>query len=123
MRKVHQDNKFIADLAAEPGRFLMRQFEKAFEDSQFMHHFERRRMDRVTAKVAQKIFMLFEHDDIDACTCQQKAKHHARRTAAGDATSGNDLHLESKLIRLKATVPFDAFPKNKRISTWHTKEI
>ena len=53
-----------------------------------MHYFESRRMDRVTAEVAQKIFVLFEDDDFDSSTRQQKAKHHSRRAAAGDATTG-----------------------------------
>src|SRR5437016_5418342 len=91
MREVRQDNKFIADLAAELGRLLMRQFEKIFEQSQFMHHFERRRMDRVPPKVAQKIFVLFKDDDLDAGASEQKAEHHARWAAAGNATTS--VHL------------------------------
>src|SRR5206468_10599917 len=81
---------FIPDLAAEPGRFLMRQFEKVFEDSQFMHHFERRRMDRVTAEVAQKIFVLFKHHDIDAGAREQKAKHHSRDRKSTRLNSSHD---------------------------------
>src|SRR5437870_591272 len=91
MREVRQHDKFITDLAAKLGRFLMRQFEKIFEQSQFMHHFECRRMDRVTTKVAQKVFVLFKDNDIDACAREQKAKHHARWAAAGNATTS--VHL------------------------------
>src|SRR6266508_1397512 len=64
----------------------MRQFEKILEQSQFMHHFERRRMNGVTAKVAQKIFVLFKYDDVDSCARQQKSEHHARWAAAGNTT-------------------------------------
>ena len=41
----------------------------------------------MSPQVAQKIFVLFKHDDFDACTCEQKAKHHSRRTTTGDATT------------------------------------
>jgi len=45
-------------------------------------------MDRVAAKVAQKISMLLEHHDIHAGARQKKTEHHSRRAAAGDATAG-----------------------------------
>ena len=39
----------------------MRPFEQLVEQPEFGHHFERRRMDRVAAKVAQEVGMLFEY--------------------------------------------------------------
>src|SRR4029079_11770538 len=47
-------------------------------------------MNRVAAEVAQKILVLLEHDDVDARTRQQEAKHHPGRPAARDATGGMD---------------------------------
>ena len=56
----------IAELRAEHARFLMRQLQKVIEDTQFVHHFERRRMNGVAAEVAQKIGMLLEDENVDA---------------------------------------------------------
>src|SRR5213592_1351568 len=50
-------------------------------------------MNCVAAKVAQKICMLLEHDDVDAGAGQQKTEHHAGRATAGDAAAR--LHLPS----------------------------
>ena len=58
------------------------------EQAQLVHHFQRRRMDRVAAEVAQEIGVLFQHDDVDAGAGQQKPEHHPGRTAADDATAG-----------------------------------
>jgi len=43
-------------------------------------------VNRVAAKIAQKIGMLFKNNDLDAHPGQQEAQHHAGRSAAGDAT-------------------------------------
>ena len=45
-------------------------------------------MDGVAAEIAQEVGVLLEHDDVDAGTGQQKAEHHARGPAAGDAAPG-----------------------------------
>jgi hypothetical protein len=42
-------------------------------------------VDRVAAKVAQKIRMLFQHNDPDPGPRQQEAQHHAGGTAADHA--------------------------------------
>jgi hypothetical protein len=43
-------------------------------------------MHGVAAKVAEKICVLFQDDNTHPSTRQEKAKHHSRRSAAGDAT-------------------------------------
>jgi hypothetical protein len=43
-------------------------------------------MHGVTAKVAQEVCVLFEHDDVDARARQQKAEHHSRWATASDTT-------------------------------------
>jgi hypothetical protein len=47
-------------------------------------------MNGVAAEVAQKVGVLLQDDNIDAGTGQEKAKHHARRPAAGDAALCGD---------------------------------
>src|SRR5690348_10488196 len=49
-----------------------------------MHDFQRRWMHRVAAKIAQKIFVLFEYGDGNACAREQKPEHHPRWPCAGD---------------------------------------
>jgi hypothetical protein len=49
-------------------------------------------MDRITAKVAEKILVLFEHGDLDACACEKHAKHHSRRATAHNATRDPLIH-------------------------------
>ena len=49
-------------------------------------------MNRIAAKIAQEIAVLFQHQDFDAGARQQIPEHHAGRPAAGDAAAhGNFL--------------------------------
>src|SRR5438876_1238201 len=75
-------------LRAEFLHLLMRQLEKLTEHAEFMHQFKSRGMDRVAAKVTQKIGMLLEHDDINAGASQQETHHHPGRTTADDTATG-----------------------------------
>ena len=47
-------------------------------------------MNRVAAKIAEEIRVLLQHHDVDAGARQQKAEHHPRRSAAGDAALRGD---------------------------------
>src|SRR5258706_4575772 len=47
-------------------------------------------MNRIAAKIAQKIAVFFEDGDIDAGAREQQAQHHARGFAAGDGTCGGE---------------------------------
>src|SRR5882724_422449 len=69
--QIRERNKFIAYLPADFSDLLMRTFEKLFDQTEFVHHFERGRMNRIAAKVAEEIGMLFEHDHRDARAGQQ----------------------------------------------------
>ena len=42
-------------------------------------------MDRVAAEVAEEVVVLFEYGDVDSCSREQIAEHHARRSGADDA--------------------------------------
>ncbi len=47
-------------------------------------------MDRVAAKIAQEVGVLFQHHDVDPGPRQQEAEHHARRPAADNAATGRE---------------------------------
>ena len=72
----------------------MRALQKRLEQPELVHDLERRRMDRIAAKVAQKIAVLLEQDDAHAGARQQHRRHHPGRTTADDAA----LRLRSSLI-------------------------
>src|SRR5260370_20951520 len=77
MRKVGEWNHLIANLSGDLANFLMRPFEEVFENSQLVHHLQRRRMDRVPAEVAQKIRLLLKHDNFDSGAAQKKSQPHS----------------------------------------------
>ena len=41
-------------------------------------------MDRVAAKIAEEVGVLFKHDRVDAGASEQKTEHHPGRAAARD---------------------------------------
>jgi hypothetical protein len=47
-------------------------------------------MDGIASEVAQKILVLFKHDNGHAGARQQKSKHHSSGTTAGNAARGFD---------------------------------
>src|SRR5712692_8123443 len=98
MRKVRERDEVLANLSAQLTHFLMRPLEKILEEAQLMHQLERRRMNCVAAKVAQKIRVLLKHDDLDARTRQQKPEHHSGRATAHDATAS--LHAFQGVLRV-----------------------
>jgi hypothetical protein len=58
-------------------------------------------MNGIASKIAQKIAVLLENDDVDAGAREQKAKHEPTRPAADDAATGGqllDYHHFSQLI-------------------------
>src|SRR5215831_18323737 len=61
-------------------------------ESDVVENLERRRMDRVAAKVSKKVRVLFQHDDRDAGSREQEAQHRASRPAAGDTAAGGVRH-------------------------------
>jgi hypothetical protein len=88
MREVGNGNERIAEISGKHRYFLVRPRQKVFEDAQLLHHLERRRVNRVAAKVAQKIGVLFEQHRVDAGARKEQRRHHSRRTAADDAAAG-----------------------------------
>ena len=47
-------------------------------------------MNRIAAKIAEEIRVLFQHHNVDSGARQQKPEHHAGRAAAGDAALCGD---------------------------------
>src|SRR5262249_51756483 len=85
MREVRYHYELIADLHTEFADFLVRPPEKVVEYAELINQLKRGGVDRVAAKVAQEIRMLFQQHNIDPGTGQQQAKHHSCRTTAGNA--------------------------------------
>src|SRR5216683_3607505 len=90
-REVRKCYRRIAELRAEHARFLMRQLQKVIEDTQLVHHFERRRMNSVAAEVAQKIGVLLEHENVDPGPREQKREHHPGGSATRDTAARGEL--------------------------------
>jgi hypothetical protein len=57
---------FFADLACYLPQLLVRTFQELLKEPELMHQLERRRMNRIATKVAQKIGMLLKNRDLDA---------------------------------------------------------
>src|ERR1700730_4446315 len=55
-----------------------------------MHRFDGRGMDRVTAKIAQKISMFFENDRIDAGAGKENPAPHPGGSAANNAAAAGE---------------------------------
>ena len=85
MREICNRHDLVADLAAKGARFLMRTLQKLLQQPELVHDFERRGVDRVAPEVAQKIGVLFEHQNRNPRSSEQKPQHHAGGAAAGDA--------------------------------------
>src|SRR5689334_17515423 len=64
----------------------MRQLEKFIEQTELVHHLQRRWMNGVAAEIAQEVRVLFRHDDGNTSSRQQEAKHHPGGSAANNAT-------------------------------------
>ena len=68
----------------------MRPLQEVFEQTELVHHLQRRGMHRVAAEIAQEVAVLLEHDDVDARARHQQPKHHPGGTAADNHELGAD---------------------------------
>jgi hypothetical protein len=91
--EVGESQRFGSDLHRELAHFLVRAFQELIQQTEFVHHLQRGRVNGVSAKIPQKIAVFFEDDDIHSRSCEQIAKHHAGRTASDDTTLGLDRHF------------------------------
>jgi hypothetical protein len=65
----------------------VRQRQESLGQPEIVKHLECGWMNGVAAKIAQKIAVFLEHDDVDAGPCEQIAQHRAGRSAPGDAAA------------------------------------
>jgi hypothetical protein len=83
---------------------LVRLFQKAVAEPEFIHHLQGRGMNCVAAKVAEEVRVLFQHHDIDAGTPEEIAPHHVGRPAADDdlllhlLRRTHNIHLTSRPV-------------------------
>jgi hypothetical protein len=95
MRKVRDNNLGVAYLSFEVSRLLVWPGQKVRQKAEFVHQFQRRRVDRVAAEVAQEVSVFLQNDDVYARPCEQEPQHHPRRTTARDAA----LHFTDRCIK------------------------
>ena len=81
---------FGANLRGQRFDLLMRQLQELVDQAELEHQFERRRMNRVAAEIAEEIGVLLQHHDMNAGARQQKSEHHPGGAAAGDAALRRD---------------------------------
>jgi hypothetical protein len=86
MGKIGDCDLGAADVPAELTHFLVRPFEEFLQEAQFVHQFQGRRVNRVTAKITEEVTVFFQNENVDSGPCQQEAQHHPRRSAADDTT-------------------------------------
>ena len=98
-RKVGKCYVLRTNLRFELRDFLMRFFEEFIEQSEFVHRFQRRGMNRISAKIAEEVGMFFDNEDIDTGSGEKETHHHAGRTAPGDADAGlNGFHFGASVV-------------------------
>jgi hypothetical protein len=66
VREVRNGNRLVPYLTRKLAYLLMRKFEEGVENMQLMHQLESGGMNRVSAKITEKIGMLLQHDHIHA---------------------------------------------------------
>ena len=66
VREVPNGNRLVLNLTRKLAYLLMRKFEEGVENMQLMHQLESGGMNRVSAKITEKIGMLLQHGNIDA---------------------------------------------------------
>src|ERR1700730_11766644 len=64
--------------------------QKVVQNSEFVHQFKGGGMNRISAKIAQKIRVLFKHNHIHSGPGEQEAEHHTRGSTARNAAARFD---------------------------------
>ena len=82
MRKVADRPLAAGDPQLRTVDLVERPFHEALEHPKLIEDLHRRRMDRVTPKIAEEIGMLLEHLHAAASPREQQSGHHARWAAA-----------------------------------------
>src|ERR1043166_672709 len=104
MSEVSERKCGVPNLSIQTMNFLMRKSEQLVQQTKLGNHLKGRRVDRVTAKIAQEVRMLFQNDDINAGPGEQEAQHHSGRSAASNAATGRKRFSFSGLHGFSAIV-------------------
>lgn len=111
MREIDETYAPTRKVELAVGDVLMRSLQERAQEAELPHQLQGRRMDGVSAKITQEVRRFLEHDDLDACTGEQEATHHAGGPATGDQTGGRlRLHDRSPDVQR----PFAHAPKRSR---------
>jgi hypothetical protein len=109
-------------------KLLMLNLQQRVEQVKLLHHAERSAMNGVAAEVAVEVFMLFEHDDIDALACEEQSENDAggssayntdcsvksfihKQLSSGDADSGSPDRIvrdRPNFTRFEIQLPFSS---------------
>src|ERR1700721_574733 len=99
MRKISSRDYEIVYASANLRQFLMWTAQELVDNSKLVHQFQCGWMNRISAKIAQKIRMLFKHQHLDSPAGEQKAQYHPGRTTACNATADRDSFRRGILLR------------------------
>src|SRR5438445_12320575 len=80
-REIRDRHGVPVDHAAQLSHFLIRLLKEFLEQSELLHQLERGGMNRIAAKIAIEIRMLFQYDHLKTTARQEKPHHNARRPA------------------------------------------
>src|SRR5690348_12333163 len=97
MREVRYFDKLVSDLRSQPADFLVWTLQKLVEKPQFAHDLECRGVDRVPPEIPQEIGMLFENENGDPCSGEEKAEHHTGGAPAGDAAANRNFAIHHNI--------------------------
>jgi hypothetical protein len=87
MAEVGELHRFSPDLAGKLGHRLVRTLEEVIQNAQFVHHFQGRGMNRVSAKITEKVGVFLQDNHVHSQARQQKTQHHAGGPASHDAAT------------------------------------
>jgi len=65
MSEVRDRHRFLADLTGQFAHFLVRTLQEIFQQDQLVHQLQSRRVNRVAAKITQKVDVFLEYYDLD----------------------------------------------------------
>jgi siroheme synthase (precorrin-2 oxidase/ferrochelatase) len=95
----------IRELHQELLGALLRQRIETLLEPELGEDLERRGVHRISAKIPQKVLVLFEHRHAHASAREQQPEHHASWTAAHDATLRADSVFSGRRVR-HGFIPF-----------------
>ncbi len=103
MRKVGDVDGFAGDDGARGVELVVRQRQEVVEPSELVEQLERRRVNRVAAKVAEEVGIFLKDGRVDAGACEQYPEHHSAGATSDDADVRRRIHAATKFSSLSVT--------------------